>query len=108
MIKTIQEFVNYFYFCYNGVVEKLRRKIFMTTFLWILLVLVALLGGLVGGVFIARKQFEKEIGEHPRLTPDAIREMMSQMGQKPSEAKIQQTYRNIIKQSKAAAAKAKK
>ena len=108
MIKTIQEFVNYFYFCYNDVVEKLRRKIFMTTFLWILLVLVALLGGLVGGVFIARKQFEKEIGEHPRLTPDAIREMMSQMGQKPSEAKIQQTYRNIIKQSKAAAAKAKK
>ena len=91
-----------------GVVEKLRRKIFMTTFLWILLVLVALFGGLVGGVFIARKQFEKEIGEHPRLTPDAIREMMSQMGQKPSEAKIQQTYRNIIKQSKAAAAKAKK
>ena len=81
----------------------------MTTFLWILLVLVALFGGLVGGVFIAaRKQFEKEIGEHPRLTPDAIREMMSQMGQKPSEAKIQQTYRNIIKQSKAAAAKAKK
>lgn len=53
----------------------------MTTFLWILLVLVALLGGLVGGVFIARKQFEKEIGEHPRLTPEAIREMMSQMGQ---------------------------
>ena len=51
---------------------------------------------------------KKEIGEHPRLTPDAIREMMSQMGQKASEAKIQQTYRNIIKQSKAAAAKAKK
>lgn len=90
----------------NGV--KNLGDIFMTTFLWILLVLVALFGGLVGGVFIARKQFEKEIGEHPRLTPDAIREMMSQMGQKPSEAKIQQTYRNIIKQSKAAAAKAKK
>ena len=73
----------------------------MTTFLWILLILVALLGGLVGGVFIARRQFEREVAEHPRLTPDAIR----QMGQKPSEAKIQQTYRNIIKQSKAAAAK---
>ena len=77
----------------------------MTTFLWILLILVALLGGLVGGVFIARRQFEREVAEHPRLTPDAIREMMSQMGQKPSEAKIQQTYRNIIKQSKAGAAK---
>ncbi len=80
----------------------------MTTFLWILLIIVALVGGLVGGIFIARKQFEKEIGEHPRLTPDAIREMMGQMGQKPNEARVQQTYRNIIKQSKVAATKAKK
>lgn len=80
----------------------------MATFLWILLVIVAAFGGAVGGIFLARKQFEKEISEYPRLTPDAIREMMGQMGQKPSEAKIQQTYRNIIKQSKAAAAKGKK
>ncbi|MCC9844408.1 YneF family protein, partial [Streptococcus agalactiae] len=64
--------------------------------------IVALFGGLVGGIFIARKQIEKEIGEHPRLTPDAIREMMSQMGQKPSEAKVQQTYRNIVKHAKTA------
>lgn len=69
----------------------------MSTTIWILLIIVALFGGLVGGIFIARKQIEKEIGEHPRLTPDAIREMMSQMGQKPSEAKVQQTYRNIVK-----------
>lgn len=80
----------------------------MTTFLWVLLIIIAALAGVVGGVFITRKQVEKEISQHPRLTPDAIREMMSQMGQKPSEAKIQQTYRNIVKQSKAAAAKAKK
>ncbi|MCC9712602.1 YneF family protein, partial [Streptococcus agalactiae] len=70
--------------------------------IWILLIIVALFGGLVGGIFIARKQIEKEIGEHPRLTPDAIREMMSQMGQKPSEAKVQQTYRNIVKHAKTA------
>lgn len=80
----------------------------MSTFLWVLLIVVGVCGGLVGGVFITRKQVEKEFGEYPRLTPDAIREMMSQMGQKPSEAKIQQTYRNIIKQSKVAAAKTKK
>lgn len=80
----------------------------MTTFFWILLIIAALGGGFVGGIFIARKQFEKEIGEHPRLTPDAIREMMGQMGQKPNEARVQQTYRNIIKQSKVAATKAKK
>ncbi|HHJ9678548.1 TPA: YneF family protein, partial [Streptococcus pyogenes] len=76
--------------------------------IWILLLIVALGVGVFGGIFIARKQIEKEIGEHPRLTPEAIREMMSQMGQKPSEAKIQQTYRNIIKQSKAAVSKGKK
>ncbi|CNF70471.1 family protein [Streptococcus agalactiae] len=74
----------------------------MSTTIWILLIIVALFGGLVGGIFIARKQTEKEIGEHPRLTPDAIREMMSQMGQKPSEAKVQQTYRNIVKHAKTA------
>ncbi|MDO4635242.1 MAG: YneF family protein [Streptococcus sp.] len=80
----------------------------MTTFLWVLLLIIAALAGFTGGVFFTRKQIEKEISQHPRLTPDAIREMMSQMGQKPSEAKIQQTYRNIVKQSKAAAAKSKK
>ncbi|WP_049520181.1 YneF family protein [Streptococcus dysgalactiae] len=80
----------------------------MPTTIWILLLIVALGVGVFGGIFIARKQIEKEIGEHPRLTPEAIREMMSQMGQKPSEAKIQQTYRNIVKQSKAAVAKGKK
>ena len=80
----------------------------MNTALWILLVIIALFAGAVGGIFIARRQFSKEVSEYPRLTPDAIREMMSQMGQKPSEAKIQQTYRNIIRQSKAAANKGKK
>ncbi|AUT05411.1 YneF family protein [Streptococcus parauberis] len=80
----------------------------MSTAIWILLIIVALAGGLFGGVFLARKQIEKELGEHPRLTPEAIREMMSQTGQKPSEAKVQQTYRNIVRQSKAASNKGKK
>lgn len=80
----------------------------MSTAIWILIVIIALGLGILGGIFIARKQIEKEIGEHPRLTPDAIREMMGQMGQKPNEAKIQQTYRNIVRHSKAAAAKKKK
>ncbi|HHJ7194405.1 TPA: YneF family protein, partial [Streptococcus pyogenes] len=50
----------------------------MSTAIWILLLIVALGVGVFGGIFIARKQIEKEIGEHPRLTPEAIREMMSQ------------------------------
>lgn len=80
----------------------------MNTFLWILLVIIALLAGLVGGTFIARKQMEKYLEENPPLNEDVIRNMMSQMGQKPSEAKVQQVVRQVNKQQKAAKAKAKK
>ena len=80
----------------------------MNTFLWILLVIIALLAGLVGGTFIARKQMEKYLEETPPLNEDVIRNMMSQMGQKPSEAKVQQVVRQMNKQQKAAKAKAKK
>lgn len=80
----------------------------MNTFLWILLVIIALLAGLVGGAFIARKQMEKYLEENPPLNEDVIRNMMSQMGQKPSEAKVQQVVRQMNKQQKAAKAKAKK
>ena len=80
----------------------------MNTFLWILLVIIALLAGLVGGTFIARKQMEKYLEENPPLNEDVIRNMMSQMGQKPSEAKVQQVARQMNKQQKAAKAKAKK
>lgn len=80
----------------------------MNTFLWILLVIIALLAGLVGGTFISRKQMEKYLEENPPLNEDVIRNMMSQMGQKPSEAKVQQVVRQMNKQQKAAKAKAKK
>ena len=79
----------------------------MNTFLWILLVIIALLAGLVGGTFIARKQMEKYLEENPPLNEDVIRNMMSQMGQKPSEAKVQQVVRQMNKQQKAAKAKAR-
>ncbi len=80
----------------------------MNTFFWILLVIIALLAGLVGGTFIARKQMEKYLEENPPLNEDVIRNMMSQIGQKPSEAKVQQVVRQMNKQQKAAKAKAKK
>lgn len=80
----------------------------MDTFFWILLVVAAFVGGMFVGAYILRKQVEKEFAENPRLDVNAVREMMSQMGQKPSEAKVQQAYRNIIKHSKAAAAASKK
>ena len=68
---------------------------------------VALLGGFMGAYF-ARKQMEKELAENPRLNVDAVRTMMSAAGQKPNEAKVRQTYNQIIKQQKQALADSKK
>ena len=39
---------------------------------------------------------------------DAVRTMMSAAGQKPNEAKVRQTYNQIIKQQKQALADSKK
>ena len=80
---------------------------YMNTFLWILIVFAALIGGLVGGAFIARKQMEKYLEENPPLNEDVIRTMMSQMDQKPSDAKIQQVVGQMNRQQKAAKAKKK-
>ncbi|MGT2910419.1 YneF family protein [Streptococcus cameli] len=77
----------------------------MNTTLIVLLVIVALLGGVALGMFIARKQVEKMIADKPVLDENALRVMMTQMGQKPSEAKVQQAYRQIKAQQKQAAKK---
>ena len=81
----------------------------MNTVLWIILVFVALLGGFYGGAYFARKQMEKELAENPRLNVDAVRTMMISMRvKKPNEAKVRQTYNQIIKQQKQALADSKK
>lgn len=74
----------------------------------ILLIVLAALGGLVGGMYLVRRQIEKEFAENPRLNADAVRVMLSANGQKPSEAKVQQVYRQIKSQQKKAMAKSKK
>ncbi|HFI0355983.1 YneF family protein [Streptococcus suis] len=68
----------------------------------IILVLVALAGGVALGMFLARKQVENYIADKPILDENALRMMMSQMGQKPSEAKVQQVLRQIKSQQKVA------
>ncbi|HFU4025327.1 TPA: YneF family protein [Streptococcus suis] len=68
----------------------------------IVLVLVALAGGVALGMFLARKQVENYIADKPILDENALRTMMSQMGQKPSEAKVQQVLRQIKSQQKVA------
>ncbi len=72
----------------------------MNWFLGILLVLVGVAGGVILGFYLSRKQVENYIADKPVLDENALRMMMSQMGQKPSEAKVQQVLRQIKSQQK--------
>lgn len=80
----------------------------MNLFLGILLIILAFFGGMVAGMFLLRRQFEKEFASNPRLNVEAVRTLLSASGQRPSEAKVQQVYRQIVNQQKSAMAKNKK
>lgn len=56
----------------------------------IILIILALIGGLVAGFFIARKYMMDYFEKNPPIDEDMLRMMMLQMGQKPSERKIKQ------------------
>ncbi len=60
----------------------------MATWLAILLIIVALIGGLVGGFFLARKYMMDYLKKNPPINEEMLRMMMMQMGQKPSQKKI--------------------
>ncbi|USS86549.1 MULTISPECIES: YneF family protein [Fructilactobacillus] len=62
----------------------------MATWIWILLVILALVAGAAGGFFMARKYMEKYLKDNPPINEDQLRAMMLQMGQKPSKKKLNQ------------------
>ena len=80
----------------------------MSLFLAILLIILAFAGGVFAGMYILRKQVEKEFAENPRLNVEAVRTLLGASGQRPSEAKVQQVYRQIINQQKSALANSEK
>lgn len=67
----------------------------MQIWLAVLLIVVALLGGVIGGFFFARKQFEKQMKENPPINEDVVRTMMSQMGRTPSQKQVNQVMKQI-------------
>lgn len=62
----------------------------MATWIWILIVIVALVGGLALGFFLARKYMMDYLEKNPPINEDMLRMMMMQMGQKPSQKKVNQ------------------
>lgn len=72
----------------------------MGTGLAIFLIILAFIGGLVAGFFLARRYMIKYFEENPPIDETMIRTMMLSMGQKPSERKINQMVNQMKAQSK--------
>jgi len=62
---------------------------------WILLIVLALIGGLVAGFFVSRWLFKRELAKNPPINENMIRAMFMSMGRKPSEAQIKAVMNNM-------------
>ncbi len=69
----------------------------MTLWIAILLIVLALIGGVALGFFIARRYMMKYLKENPPINEQMLRMMMMQMGQKPSQKKINQMMAQMNK-----------
>ncbi|WP_019242184.1 MULTISPECIES: YneF family protein [Bacillus] len=71
----------------------------MTWLAWVVAI-VALLAGIAIGFFIARKYMMNYLKKNPPINEQMLRMMMMQMGQKPSQKKINQMMSAMNKQMK--------
>jgi uncharacterized protein YneF (UPF0154 family) len=54
----------------------------------LLYLVIGLVGGLVGGFFLSRWYFKRELAKNPPINEKMIRAMFMQMGRKPNEAQV--------------------
>ncbi|MCK6257117.1 YneF family protein [Fictibacillus sp. WQ 8-8] len=69
-------------------------------FYYILVGILALLAGVAIGFFIARKYMMNYLQKNPPINENMLRVMMMQMGQKPSQKKINQMMKAMNNQMK--------
>lgn len=72
--------------------------LYMDTWVVVLIAIAALLIGIVIGFFVARKYMEKYLKENPPINEQMLRILMTQMGMKPSQKKINQMMNAINRQ----------
>ncbi|PGA96979.1 YneF family protein [Bacillus toyonensis] len=70
----------------------------MPIWLGILVSVVALVAGVALGFFIARKYMMNYLEKNPPINEQMLKMMMMQMGQKPSQKKINQMMSTMSKQ----------
>ncbi|WP_142296464.1 YneF family protein [Lottiidibacillus patelloidae] len=69
--------------------------------LWIILTgVLSLIAGIALGFFIARKYMMSYLEKNPPINENMLRVMMMQMGQKPSQKKINQMMKAMSAQMK--------
>ena len=54
----------------------------------LLYLFLGLVGGLVGGFFLSRWYFKRELAKNPPINEKMIRAMFMSMGRKPNEAQV--------------------
>lgn len=69
----------------------------MDTWIWIIIVVIALAGGVALGFYLARQYMMKYLKENPPINEQMIRVMMAQMGRKPSEKQVRQMMAQMNK-----------
>lgn len=69
----------------------------MQTWIWIIIVIVALIAGAAIGFFAARQYMMKYLKENPPINEQMLRMMMAQMGRKPSEKQVKQMMNQMNK-----------
>ncbi|PXW91865.1 hypothetical protein DES38_104301 [Streptohalobacillus salinus] len=67
---------------------------------WVILIaIIAILAGAALGFFIARKYMMNYLKKNPPINEQMLRTLMMQMGQKPSQKKINQMMRAMNNQN---------
>ena len=72
----------------------------MSTGLWILFIVLALIAGAAIGFFAARQYMMKYLKENPPINEQMLRMMMAQMRRKPSEKQVKQMMNQMNKAQK--------
>ncbi len=65
----------------------------MSTGYVVLIAILCFIAGLVGGYFLTRALFKRELKKNPPISEKAIKAMYKSMGRTPSEAQINATMR---------------
>ncbi len=77
----------------------MKEEVLAMSTLWVIIIaIIALIAGVALGFFIARRYMMNYLKKNPPINEQMLRTLMMQMGQKPSQKKINQMMRAMNNQ----------